>query len=434
MNNCKLLRNNPILLVACVCTFLGLNACAWGQSKLSLDTYRPFSETAKSSRIGQIIGNSDYENDESKNAFLNHFKNYTLSRWLDKSNFGSIPAFRDELVRDLGRAKKGGKPHDDAVKLVYEFCYIVLADPKSANLSVVIKYNAMLLLGELREKEDPDARTPGVPYGPALTLCLKYASDSKAPEYLQIGAMKSLLSFIKTQMTLEQKKEVSTLIYKTMMSPIDANSSDGAIWMKELGIEGARRIGETGDKGNVLMGLCKIIQDKTLPLSTRVAAASSLSSYNYSSVSSLPSTPFRLALAAMIADGLQEELERPTESLRWQGQTKQSRRNASMDMYGDDMMQKEDYKDSIYLRQRVISPLAAVSVAIRGDSPSRGLGGVSDIGSEEEKTMIKRMGELVDKLIRDLKKEEIKIETVTELLKKNQAGFRKIASQNKTAQ
>lgn len=427
MNYSILLRNNPIVAIFAIFFVVGLNSLASGQGITPIDSYFPYSENAKYTRVSQVMGDQDYQG-ETKQLFLDHFQKYTLSRWTISSKTGDIPLFREEILRDLSRGKTGGTPHSDAVKLVFDFCYNVIANPKCANYPVAVKYNAMLLLGGLREKESDGSRSQGVPYTPALDLCLKSVSNAKLPEYLQIGAVKSLLSFVDTQLSLDQKKAVTSFFYKAIQEKVDTNSSAGAVWKKELAIAGMAKFADPGSKGEVIDLLCSIIGDNSSPLSTRIAATGALSSFNYSIISSKSSTPLRHALASMIADCLQEELERPTESLRYQGEAKRSRRtNNASDMYVDDMSMQEDYKDSIYLRQRVIAPLAVSIKAIRGDAPTKGLAGIGDFGSEEEKNKMKGLMSVIDKLVRDLKKEEIEIESVQEILKRNQAGFSKIS-------
>ena len=393
-------------------------------------------------QLSTIISKGQFENSDDKAALVHYYKDYFFGRWVNYGRFYQMesypetlrkqarsakkptdkkkletaaarwnyPCFIDDFRKDLDRSRSDGEPQKIAVKTAYDFAMEVIAS-NNVQCTPAVKYNCVLLLGNLYYKTSSSASELPVVYSPAFNMLIKIASSTKTPRYMKIGAIKSLNQIIEeTKLSDKQKGEAYNAlleIVKTKVAPADFASSqddpsgEGAVWTRELAIEGLRLLAEFNAKDDKMQGfypgkealgaLFQIINDKKVPMTTRIAAMESLGSYNFSKYSELNSIASKLqrSTAVLVIDAIQAELDRKVDNLIWGDDAEQiSRQNNSDDAR---IEQIATTNNAIFLLQRALPAVYALNAALNGVKSDKGWKGLSDFGSSGDKARASEM-------------------------------------------
>ncbi len=386
-------------------------------------------------QTGTIINKGKFEKTEDKAIFTQYYKEYFFARWVnsgkyyqmdaypetlrkqarltrkptDKKKLEAIasrwtyPCFIEDFRKDLDRSRDDGEPQKIAVKIAYDFAMEVIASNNS-QCTPAVKYNCTLLLGNLYYKTSASANELPVVYAPAFETLVKIASSAKAPCYLKIGALMGLNQMIsETNLTDKQKTDVYNVmleIAKTKVDPATFASSkddptgEGAAWARNLSIEGLRLLADFNSKidktkgfypGKEAVGtLFQIINDKKAPMTTRVAALESLGSYNFNKYPELKSSSPKLlkAVASLVIEAIQTELDRKVDNLVWGDDAERINRQ-----YGSEDSENENVDNSnnaIFLLQRAMPAVYAVNTALNGVKSDKGWKGLSSLESSSD--------------------------------------------------
>ena len=273
--------------------------------------------------------------------------------WKDESNQVNLPYYRSTMLEML---KKISNQSNSAYRAFVDMVYSrALELSRSGNF--VVKYNALLLLGELNESQDPGK--PAVPYSAARDELLKVlkakptAPAEAAPEKaadgeaapakessksgnlqqsqqaaLKIAAMRGLARHAnrKLQISSDAKKKLLEAFDEYAFSaeaaenaaseesknaaPTADQDSSVAEWLRELAIQGIGDIGDAGVKGariNKLYGI--LTKSQRYSFETRMAAAVALSKLNMEVTYFTEAKPMEVitAIAKMAAEAMKYE-------------------------------------------------------------------------------------------------------------------------------
>ena len=392
------------------------------------------------SQTGSIINKGKFDKPEDKTAFEQYYKEYFFGRWINTGKYyqvdtysetlrkqargkkpaekkkletiasrWSYPCFIEDFRKDLDRSRSNGDPQRIAVKMAYDFAMEVIPN-NNVQCTPAIKYNCILLLGNLYFKTSSSSGDLPVAYAPAFDVLLKIASGAKTPRYMKIGAVMSLNQMIaETKLSDKQKNDAYTCLLAIAGAPIDpatfASSKDdpageGALWTRELAIEGLRLLADYNKddktpgfypKKEAIVALVKIINDKKAPMTTRIAAMESLGSYNFSKLPELNAYASRLqrAIAILVVDAIQAELDRKVDTLVWGSDADQ----LSRQQYSDESSSEpvDNTNNAIFLLQRAMPAIYAVNTALVGVKNDKGWKGLSDLGSASDKAKATEM-------------------------------------------
>ncbi|MBR0238605.1 MAG: hypothetical protein IJQ39_10980 [Thermoguttaceae bacterium] len=393
------------------------------------------------SQTGSIINKGKFDKPEDKTIFEQYYKEYFFGRWINTGKYyqvdtysetlrkqargkkpaekkkletiasrWSYPCFIEDFRKDLDRSRSAGDPQKIAVKMAYDFAMEVIPN-NNVQCTPAIKYNCVLLLGNLYYKTSSSSGDLPVAYAPAFDVLIKIASGAKMPRYMKIGAVMSLNQMIaETKLSDKQKNDAYTCLLAIAGAPIDpatfASSKDdpageGALWTRELAIEGLRLLADYNlkddktqgfyPKKEAIVALVKIINDKKAPMTTRIAAMESLGSYNFSKLPELNAYASRLqrAIAILVVDSIQAELDRKVDNLVWGSEADQ----LSRQHYSDDSASEpvDNTNNAIFLLQRAMPAIYAVNTALVGVKNDKGWKGLSDLGSASDKAKATEM-------------------------------------------
>lgn len=392
------------------------------------------------SQTGSFINKGKFDKPEDKTVFEQYYKEYFFGRWINTGKYYQVdtysetlrkqargkkpaekkkletiasrwnyPCFIEDFRKDLDRSRSNGEPQKIAVKIAYDFALEVIPN-NNVQCTPAIKYNCVLLLGNLYYKTSSSSGDLPVAYAPAFDVLIKIASGSKMPRYIKIGAIMSLNQLIaETKLSDKQKNDAYTFLLTIVNTKIDpatfASSKDdpageGALWTRELAIEGLRLLADFNPKDDkqgfypkkeAIVALFQIINDKKAPMTTRIAAMESLGSYNFSKLPELNSYASKIqrAISTLVVDAIQAELDRKVDNLIWGSDTDQFSRQ----QYSDDSApeQVDNTNNAIFLLQRALPAVYAVNTALVGVKNDKGWKGLSDLGSSTDKAKATEM-------------------------------------------
>lgn len=314
---------------------------------------------AKELRSKEVIdivakGMSEANDKKKVGGYLDAF----FDMWNDEANLVNLPYYRTTMLEMLKKiSNQSNSAYRPFVDMVYSRA---LEQTKSKNF--VVKYNALLLLGELNESQEPGKLA--VPYAAARDELLKVlntkvaAPAEAAPEKaapaeaadgeaapakessksgnlqqsqqvaLKIAAMRGLTRHAnrKLQISSDAKKKLLEAFDEYAFSAEaaeNAASEDGknavstadqdsslAEWLRELAIQGIGDIGDAGAKGARINKLYNILtKSQRYSFETRMAAAVALSKLNMEVTFFTEAKPMEVitAIAKMAAEAMKYE-------------------------------------------------------------------------------------------------------------------------------
>jgi len=251
-------------------------------------------------------------------SFDAYYRNYALARWTVPERHTSLPEFRRDLRNDLFRGKSG-PPYDRLLSLAVNF----LTNISGPEYHPVVRYNAMLALGELNVQEQPPgSRSPAVPLPQAFKVLLEAvkSSDSdavKVAALLGLSRHASAWAANRQQITagigdaqVRETQLIPVLLDLAKTPPPAGPSQAGRDWIRALAIDLLATLGTAGPNGSVVTTLVGLVGDKDTAMRVRTAAARALGSLDYQNFSALAPSQIASALGNLAIDISTAELAR----------------------------------------------------------------------------------------------------------------------------
>lgn len=217
--------------------------------------------------------------DEQGRALIRKFfRDAYLKSWTRKENWTQAGAKRQEFLRAY-YGPLYSEPTSRA--MVNEIMVEFMREYIKPNYHPVLRYNAILLLGDLRAREmDNINQTPEVPYAPATAILLSALEDPNQSDAVKVGAWIGLMEQCQLYgvnlgaMAGAEKTKVMDLVVKTLTekAPPEGRGADAHTWMRKRAIDIARSIGNAGRDGALANALNIIILDESLPIEMRCNA------------------------------------------------------------------------------------------------------------------------------------------------------------------
>lgn len=215
------------------------------------------------------------------------FRDAYLKSWTSKSNWTQAGAKRQEFLR----AYYGTLYSDPTARaMLNEIMVEFMREYIKPNYHPVLRYNAILLVGDLRSKEfDNINQTPEVPYAPATAVLLAALEDPNQSDAVKVGAWIGLMEQSQLYgvnlgaMAGPEKTKVMGLVVKTLSekAPPEGRGADAHTWMRKRAIDVARNIGNAGPDGALANALNTVILDESLPIEMRCNAIAAIGNLNY---------------------------------------------------------------------------------------------------------------------------------------------------------
>jgi len=227
--------------------------------------------------------------EENKNSFLRWY-GMIFSQMTQPDRLQKLPELRQELVRDLATAKSDAI-HKVLLDTIYRGMYAltqesVSAGGKTYRMHPAVRYNALLMIGDLNKTEKGIQQPLPVPYRPALTIFVNVLRDPKQSQAMKMAALLGVLRHAKLdwaapdadRLTTPQRDGLTVMmmnIAKGSGDP-DASESGGEVWMRRRALETLAALGAVGRIDEVNQLLDGILADANAAPSLRGTAASLL--------------------------------------------------------------------------------------------------------------------------------------------------------------
>ena len=209
-------------------------------------------------------------------AFDKFYETYALARWSQPTNRHKLTAYRKELSTHLLQAKSG-PVHDHLRDLALK----KLKTMASKNYHPAVQVNAMLMIGELNQVEDPRPADIPKPYATALeNVLLPAVKAPTLPDAVKVAALAGIARHAKLGAPMPpavQAEMIKLVETKTASGP----SADGQAWMRVQAVRVLSAMGSPGTNGAVPNAIARMVNDGELRLSARCVAARALGQLRY---------------------------------------------------------------------------------------------------------------------------------------------------------
>jgi len=238
--------------------------------------------------------------------FDTYYKEYALKRWGDKDYRHQLPKFRAELANEL-KTGKSGLVHDYLLELAMPF----LLDLAKKNYHPAVRYNAMLMIGDLNAVDSMTVREPTVPYPDALPVLLEAVADENQIDAVKVAALLGIvrhaaLGGIDPQL---RNQVVDVMLQQATTKAVAGRSAEGQAWIRAIAIEGLAALRGTNAEARIANALADIVVEKETPFLTRCAAARALGKLDYQAAVGVDPVQLATRLGQLAADACQNELD-----------------------------------------------------------------------------------------------------------------------------
>ena len=242
---------------------------------------------------------------------------------------GSIRERRDELIKDMEMATDP-TVHQFLIDVAFEEA----TKRVSGNYHPAVRFNAMLIVGDLNQTE---SRISGTERYPAVRLAKAFdfmVDELKRADQLDVVRIAALLGIQRHLRLVRQrpqdqpipdarKVEVTALVKPVVdqKTPPDGRNLVGHTWLRRGAVDVLATVGMVGDGRAVFNSLVTIAGDAEEPLSLRCTAARSLAELNYTDVTGIDALTTARQLGALAAYACRLEDERVKEEEKKHGDT-----------------------------------------------------------------------------------------------------------------
>ncbi len=234
-----------------------------------------------------------------------------------------VPAYQSEVAKErllLMRELRslGNAASRDAFNVVVQ--YLVNELPKIINEDkqpIHVRYNAMLMLGDLNAQEaPPTGLTHATPLPQALNLLLAAYQNDQLPVALKVGALIGLQRH--ASLGIADKGAADTLRAAMLKTYTEAQppanvSPEAHTWIKIRAVEILGALGTTGttpDSADVVAAILSTINDSNADILLRAESARALQSMNFTVPANLNTPLIARSLAKLVTDALADAPDR----------------------------------------------------------------------------------------------------------------------------
>ena len=251
-----------------------------------------------------------------RTLYENYYKRYELKRWTMVENRADLAGYRRQLQIDFRNAAKKKEVHQALSTLVLNFMTKLAADYSPKDFHPSSRVNAILMIGELNDREGPGNPTPKVA---ALRVLTKAVNDPNQLDAVRAAAMVGIFRHGKLGaiVTGTARNDVGKTARTILTTPKPAGrSADGHAWMQGQAAEILGLLGAVDSKGSEAKMLISLVLDAKLPFSTRCLAAEAMGKLNYTTFAPSNSSEVAAPFGKLALDACNSELSKGSEFSR----------------------------------------------------------------------------------------------------------------------
>ena len=237
----------------------------------------PIDESLKQSRykISPIL-RADNFGPGDEQLLETYYRKYSLPQWTLPQNYSSLPKFRNTLRSEVA-STKGGPIRDKLNSVLLD----QLSQMANGNFDPTVRYNAMLMIGDLNVRPPASATDDPQPLPAALPVLTAALEDKNQIDAVRIAALWGIRRHVKLGIADAEAQKVAAAMLKLATTKDAADrSAAGHAWMRGRAIEILGRLKSVGAQGAVAKAMVAMISESGDPLSVRCAAAWALGNLN----------------------------------------------------------------------------------------------------------------------------------------------------------
>ncbi|MDR0609067.1 MAG: hypothetical protein LBG58_03065 [Planctomycetaceae bacterium] len=212
------------------------------------------------------------------------FDKYYFARWTRPENTGQVYQFVKEfLAQDLRDA--AGNAREYLLAKSFDSLKKITAD---GNATPPSRYNAILAIGQLSQREPAGRGNPPTPYAQALPYLLGEYQKKENPKFIRLGALIGIVRFAEMGITDEALKNttIPNLFIEIIQSgkpKEDGNKEDQEMtdWFRSHALEGLGALKSVGTNGQVVKVLSEVIENNQETIEIRTHAAKIFGDLNF---------------------------------------------------------------------------------------------------------------------------------------------------------
>ncbi len=231
---------------------------------------------------------------------------YILATWTQPENGHQLATLRGQFRSKLQSCKNSPNTR----RHFNDHLLAKLQEMAADNYHPAVRYNCMMLLGELEEKPSMGVGNTATPLPAALPVLLKAASDEKQIDAVKLAALLGVARHAGVLRGADSRRDVGTAmstLAATKRSP--GTSSAGQSWMRCIAIDTLGILTSAGAQGATAKTLLEIVDDDENPFRVRVAAARAVGNLAYGPVAALNPDAMVRQLGRLAMSACKTEIE-----------------------------------------------------------------------------------------------------------------------------
>ncbi len=242
------------------------------------------------------------------------YENYHFALMTQADNMGDIDLRRLEFIKELTTFCTDNDIHSYVVdQIALPQMQLFLQE----NFHPAVKYNAMLIIGQLNSQVvvTNEGRSVPAPLPAALTLMVDAIKAGPPTDAILLASWIGVLRHVRLDRINQQiaandivaiTGEAMKLLNQT--TPPANRSAGGQVWLQRRAIDVLAMIGQDDQK--ILPKIISIMQDEKAAMSLRLTAARALKYFNYSPSTQVPVESTSNALGTLIVRICRNEIDR----------------------------------------------------------------------------------------------------------------------------
>jgi hypothetical protein len=299
---------------------------------------------ARVRQVNDIIRSGNVPSGQQQ-AFEEFFKTYALARWANaeqSSDYRDLRKFRQELHRQLSNAARPGNgttpAHQQLNALVLDFMSKLAnnEDPATGDqkkFHPAVRYNAMLTIAELNQRESSVATDVPVALPAALPVLLQAVKDPNQHDAVRFAALLGIARH--ATLGIADPTPVIPVVRDLAKVKAEAGRSpEGHQWMRARAADALGAIRSVGQQNEVASVLAEMVADQGGHLLPRRHAAWALGLLNYPPNSGLDPSQLAAGLGQLAIDACEAELKHIEQEMKEEEQAKRRKtRPGGMPVY-----------------------------------------------------------------------------------------------------
>ncbi len=223
--------------------------------------------------------------------FIKYFQDHVLAQLLVPANQAAWPSLRADRSNSKGlRVYFVSSKPSPMRKLVNDICLEWAKKVAGRNtFPMAARYNAMLLVADLNQQEaDPIAKTPAIPYPPALDFMLRVVTaPQQVPDALRVAALIGIERHTELHAGAPVTGDNLTGVTTAMLNLVkqsqvpQGRSVAGHDWMRRRAAAALGGLASIGNNGDIAKALAVVVTEKNASLMLRCTAAQALGELKY---------------------------------------------------------------------------------------------------------------------------------------------------------